>query len=213
VCLLTLSKNEAITAQTFDPIETIHIPVTGTCTEGHEFNPHLSARYAPDDLDLIPGCPKDHRSMGLTTWDVEPGDPTPAAYSFPSEILSSMAKHGNDSLKIPDDSRLVRMRPFFCHQPGCLGTVATIESGGDTIHFSVDRVRETGPEPEPEPSSTHETVEDEEQGSYRAVITAWRETAPEQGQTETETETNKDKDILLRQPAIVWRRPVLYTRS
>jgi hypothetical protein len=188
---LTLSKNEAITAHTFDPIEVIHIPVTGTCTEGHEFNPCLSARYAPDDLDLIPGFPQDHHSMGLTTWDVEPGHPTPAAYSFPAEILSSMAK--NESLKLPDDSHLVRMRPIFCHRYGCLGTVASIESGGDTIHFSVG------------PARTDESNEKANQRSYRAVITAWRETDTGEGQTETGTETNRE--ILLNQPAIVWCPP------
>jgi hypothetical protein len=193
VCSSSLSQNEAFDQHTFDPIETIHIPITGTCTEGHDFNPYVSMCYAPDDLDLVPGFPKDHCSMGLTTWDVRPSIPSPNSYSWPADMLSSMAYHGNESLKVPDDSHLVRMRPFLCHRSGCLGTVTSIESGGDKIHFNV------------EPTRTDESNGKENYRSYRAVITAWRETDPGEGDTETETETNKE--ILLSQPAIVWSPP------
>jgi hypothetical protein len=118
-CSCTLSQNEAFDRHTFDPIETIHIPVTGTCSEGHEFNPYLSMCYEPEDLDLTPGFPKDHHSMGLTTWDVKPSISSPTAYSWPANTLSSMAYHGRQSLKLPDDTYLVRMRPF-----SAIGTAA-----------------------------------------------------------------------------------------
>jgi hypothetical protein len=80
--------------------------------------------------------------------------------------------------------------------------VTSIESGGDKIHFSV------------EPTRTDESGGKEDHHSYRAVITAWRETdSGEEGQGQTETGPETNREILLSQPAIVWGPPLAWYSS